>query len=303
MAKSPTHAHSRITSPDGRRDAYTVMEVDEGAMQRRPPSTFPRRRLFGLEFVDAADLGPVVTDILAGERFDDGRLPVVVTPNVDYLVRRADAPLPAQRLFERARWCLPDGQPIVWASRLVGRPLAARLAGSSLVAAFWSDPRTEDLGITVVASTPSIGSSIRRSKPNAHVIVAPALNPDEQEIEMYVEQHRDEIVAMSPVLVFVAIGFPKELLVIDALLRGWPDDRALPVFLAVGASFEMLFGVRKRAPQWMQRAGLEWFFRFAQEPRRLFVRYFVRDPAFLLLVAREWRDRERPARRRIGSAR
>ena len=71
----------------------------------------------------------------------------------------------------------------------------------------------------------------------------------------------------------------------------------LGMFLAVGASFEYVLGVRKRAPQWMQRSGLEWFFRFVHEPKRLFFRYFVRDPAFLLVAAREWRQRE-PRRRR-----
>jgi N-acetylglucosaminyldiphosphoundecaprenol N-acetyl-beta-D-mannosaminyltransferase len=267
--------------------------VDETGAQRQTPYQLRRRRLFGLDFIDEADLKRVADDIVTNERIDEPLLPVVVTPNVDYLVRRPKAPQPARRVFEQARWCLPDGQPIVWTSRLVGKPLAARLPGSTLVSLLWADPRIQDLAVTVVASTDAIASSIRATKPDAHVIVAPELSPDSRSVTAFVDRHRDDIVAAHSAFVFIAIGFPKELLAIDALLSQWPDDLPKPVFLAVGASFEMLFGVRKRAPEWMQRAGLEWFYRVLQEPRRLFVRYFVRDSAFLLLAAREWLQRDR----------
>ena len=58
----------------------------------------------------------------------------------------------------------------------------------------------------------------------------------------------------------------------------------------------MLLGLKKQAPRWVQRAGLEWFFRFVQEPRRLFRRYFIDDVAFFPLVWREWRRVRRAAR-------
>jgi N-acetylglucosaminyldiphosphoundecaprenol N-acetyl-beta-D-mannosaminyltransferase len=250
-----------------------------------------RRQLFGLDFVDERDLERVAEDIVVHERTEDAALPVVVTPNVDYLVRRANAPEAAQRVLDKARWCLPDGQPIVWTSRLVGRPLAARLPGSTLVEVLWNDPATRQQPVTVIASSESIGNSVRSSRPDAQVIVAPLFSGD-ADVASFVEEHVEAIVEVGPQLVFVAIGFPPSLVLIDAFLERWPPDVATPVFLAVGASFEMLFGVRKRAPQWVQRAGLEWLYRVFQEPRRLFVRYFVHDAAFLPLVLREWRQRK-----------
>jgi N-acetylglucosaminyldiphosphoundecaprenol N-acetyl-beta-D-mannosaminyltransferase len=260
--------------------------MDEPETRRGSPSILARCRVFGLEFVDEADLRRVASDIVSRGEDEEGRLPVVVTPNVDWLVRRPKAPPVAQLLLERARWCLPDGQPIVWASRLLGCKLSARLAGSSLVELLWTDPHTDGLSMFVVASEQWMADSIGASKPRSHVVIAPMLHTA-TDIEGFVGRHRNEIIAADPALVFIGIGFPKGLLIIDALISGWPDDRPLPVFLAVGASFEMLFGGRKRAPEWMQRAGLEWFFRFAQEPRRLFVRYFVHDPTFLLIMAQK----------------
>jgi N-acetylglucosaminyldiphosphoundecaprenol N-acetyl-beta-D-mannosaminyltransferase len=258
-------------------------------------STAPaRRRLFGLDFVDEPDLARVAADVVAHGPGVSGSLPVLVTPNVDFVVRRDAIPEPARRVLEEARWCLPDGQPIVWASRVLGRPLTARLPGSTLVELLWNDPAYASVPAAVVASTPAIASAVTSSRPGTHVVVAPVISAhDARDAERFVEREVDAILAARPSLVFVAVGFPKDQLLIAALLARWPAAVERPVFLAVGASFEMLFGMRRRAPRWMQRFGLEWFFRFVQEPRRLFVRYFVRDPAFLRCVLREWR-RGRP---------
>jgi N-acetylglucosaminyldiphosphoundecaprenol N-acetyl-beta-D-mannosaminyltransferase len=82
----------------------------------------------------------------------------------------------------------------------------------------------------------------------------------------------------------------------DAIEERLPDLSDV-VVLSVGASFEMLAGVRWRAPEWIQRIGMEWFVRFLQEPRRLFRRYFIEDVAFFGLIWREWR-RTRPKQSR-----
>ena len=266
----------------------------EASPRTRPP--LARRRLFGYDFVDESDLRRVALDLLEyvdGDGAGDA-MPVVVTPNVDHVVQFSSAPAAARRVVDRSRWCLPDGQPIVWASRILGRPLATRLAGSSLVELLFTDPTLPLGNVVVVASDESIANQVRHTTPNALALVAPHFAAtDDAAISDFVAAHLASIVARRPQLVFVGIGFPKDLLMIDALLEAWPSDVDRPVILAVGASFEMLFGFRTRAPDWVQRCGLEWFYRFLQEPRRLFVRYFVRDPEFVLLVAREWRTRAR----------
>jgi N-acetylglucosaminyldiphosphoundecaprenol N-acetyl-beta-D-mannosaminyltransferase len=253
------------------------------------PPALGRQRLFDLDFVNERDIRRVAVDIATATRIDDGDLPLVVTPNVDQIVQLQSAPAEVRRLVERAHWCLPDGQPIVWSSRVLRRPLAARLPGSTLVRTMWTDPDLSRLSWAIVASSESLQLAIDSAGRRIRVVTAPALT--DGAIPPFVRSHIGEIADANPRLVFVCLGYPKDVLLISELMERWPPDVESPVFLAVGASFDLLLGLKKRAPDWVQRIGMEWFFRFMQEPRRLFVRYFVRDPTFAVIVLREARSR------------
>jgi N-acetylglucosaminyldiphosphoundecaprenol N-acetyl-beta-D-mannosaminyltransferase len=85
----------------------------------------------------------------------------------------------------------------------------------------------------------------------------------------------------------MAVGSPKQ----ELFLNKWKKEMQVPFVMGVGGSFDVTAGVLKRAPLWMQDSGLEWLFRLAQEPRRLWRRYLVEDMAFFRLVWREWRSR------------
>jgi N-acetylglucosaminyldiphosphoundecaprenol N-acetyl-beta-D-mannosaminyltransferase len=253
-----------------------------------------RTELFGLRFVDAADIDAVAIAVLAGADRDlltEHPLPIVVTPNVDQLVMLdRNCSSTAADMVRRAAYTLPDGQPIVAASRLLKSPLRARLTGSDLVARMWTDLVAQRRQALVIATSDIVATRIRDHHPDATVVLAPVLDASKQ--DQIDDFARVCIAAMNgtrPEFVFVTLGFPKQEHVIDAMLRNWPSGQELPMFLAVGASFDMYYGIRRRAPKWLQRLGLEWFFRFLQEPRRLFARYFLRDPSFFRLVWREWR--------------
>jgi UDP-N-acetyl-D-mannosaminuronic acid transferase (WecB/TagA/CpsF family) len=153
----------------------------------------------------------------------------------------------------------------------------------------WNDPDVSKLSWAVVASSESLQAAIDAAGRRVRVVTAPALTRDPAAAATFAAEHVATLAAAAPRLVFVGIGYPKDLLVIAGLMERWPADVERPVFLAIGASFELLFGLRKRAPEWIQRLGMEWFYRFVQEPRRLFVRYFVRDPRFVGIVLREAR--------------
>jgi N-acetylglucosaminyldiphosphoundecaprenol N-acetyl-beta-D-mannosaminyltransferase len=258
-----------------------------------------RRRLFGYDFVDAASIDDVIPAVLAMadpascRDGSSGTVPVVVTPNVDHLVklsrRRPSIP---HELVSRAEIVLPDGQPIVWSSRLLGAPLRARLPGSTLVAALV--PVLAERRVLVVAHSDELARRLEQHSTAFKPVVAPRLQADDSEgIAAFVRTVIDSAIEHRAEFIFLTIGHPKQELVIAGLLDRWPDARRLPVLLAIGQSFDMYFGMVRRAPEWMQRAGLEWFFRFVQEPRRLFRRYFVDDPAFLGIVLREWRSARR----------
>ena len=74
----------------------------------------------------------------------------------------------------------------------------------------------------------------------------------------------------------------------EAFLARYQAAMKVPFAMGVGGTFDVAVGHVKRAPVWMQKAGLEWFYRFLQEPRRMFRRYFIEDMAFVALFAREW---------------
>ena len=89
--------------------------------------------------------------------------------------------------------------------------------------------------------------------------------------------------AVQPDLVVVALGAPKQQLLIDAIKEALRPA----VLVGLGASLDFLVGRVQRAPAWMSRAGLEWFYRLCQEPRRMWRRYLLRDPAFFRIVLRQ----------------
>jgi len=92
-----------------------------------------------------------------------------------------------------------------------------------------------------------------------------------------------EIAGLRPQLLFVGMPSPRK----EHWLAANLERLGVPFAMGVGGSFDVLAGLTRRAPLWMQRAGLEWFYRFAQEPRRMWRRYLIGNARFLAIVARE----------------
>jgi N-acetylglucosaminyldiphosphoundecaprenol N-acetyl-beta-D-mannosaminyltransferase len=108
---------------------------------------------------------------------------------------------------------------------------------------------------------------------------------------------REAVTAAQPDILLVGFGAPKQ----EKWIVANKDLLSVPVSIGVGGSFEMASGVVKRAPSWMQDCGLEWAYRFMQEPSRLWHRYFVRDlPFFAKLVWQTLLDRRD---QQVGTAR
>lgn len=258
-----------------------------------------RRRLFGLDFVDAPSLEPVLSSLLERRHPPDGgRMDTVLTPNVDIMVHLA-APGVDQsiewRMFRRSRYCLPDGQPIVAASRLLGRPLGARLTGSGLFALLWPRLVTDRRSVFMVASSELIVERLENEYAELRSTVAPMFDADDFAT---IDRLAGAVIASATEhaleYVILGVGNPKDARIGDAVLRLWPARLGRPpTILALGGSASMYVGITKRAPAWVQRVGMEWFYRFLQEPRRLFHRYFVRDVTFVKLVWRQWRTDRR----------
>lgn len=214
----------------------------------------------------------------------------VFTPNIDHVVQ-ADENERFRAAYASASLSLVDGMPVLWASRLLGEPLPEKVSGSDLVvplleraaARGWrvfflgglpgSAEEARDLLVKRIAGLNVVGVASPMislaEDPSAHAAVVDLLR-----------QARAD-------LVLVALGAPKQ-----ELFSYTIADHVRPaVMIGIGGTLDFIAGKVRRAPPWMSDNGLEWLHRLAQEPRRMWRRYLVRDPKFLLVLLRELRRR------------
>jgi N-acetylglucosaminyldiphosphoundecaprenol N-acetyl-beta-D-mannosaminyltransferase len=216
----------------------------------------------------------------------------VFTPNVDHIVLAEDNPS-MQAAYARASLTLADGMPLLWAARLLGEKLPERVPGSDFVPSALS--RAAELGWRVYLLGGAPGVGIRaRDRLQVQLPLLKIVGVDAPVIEANDSPERREpivarIRAACPDVVIVALGAPKQEIWIDAVRDGLRPA----VFLGVGATLDFLSGTVQRAPRWISDAGMEWLFRLCKEPRRLWRRYLLRDPRFIVIVGRMVIDRVR----------
>lgn len=243
--------------------------------------------IFGLPFIDAPNEELIAEHLLAADpvRIAEHKLPLVFTPNVDIVVQleRVKSSGLGQRLADAA-FVLPDGAPVVWTSRWAGTPLRARLAGSTVFSLLWPRLVEQQRRVFVFCSSEQVKAGLEAEYPNAAVVVAPMIDTSAEAIEAAGKAVVAGAVEAGAEFCMICIGHPKDPMVALSVIDQWPADVPVPITLCLGASAELHLGIKKRAPEWAQRHGLEWLVRFAQEPRRMFTRYFVRDLGFVPLA-------------------
>ncbi len=175
-----------------------------------------------------------------------------------------------------------DGQSIVWASRALGDPLPTRVAGIDLMQELLALAERRGYGVYVLGARADVLEAalarIRERHPGLLIAGARDGYFSDDEGEAVAEQIR----AAAPQILFVAISSPKK----EYWLSQYGRRIDVPFVMGVGGSVDVIAGVTRRAPALLQKLGLEWAYRLAQEPRRLFRRYLVTNVRFALLVAR-----------------
>lgn len=185
-----------------------------------------------------------------------------------------------------------DGVSVVTASRILGCPLPERVAGIDLMDRLVALSAEKGYRVYLLGAEQSVveeaGKRLREKYPP--LILAGLRNGyfDDSDWPRVSEQLADA----RPELVFVGISSPKK----EQLIAYLQSQGHRCVFMGVGGSFDVIAQRLKRAPVWIQKLGLEWLFRCVQEPRRLFVRYFVGNGRFILAVAREYFRKRRDDR-------
>jgi N-acetylglucosaminyldiphosphoundecaprenol N-acetyl-beta-D-mannosaminyltransferase len=208
-----------------------------------------------------------------------------VVVNVDKLVKASRDP-ELRQIINDCALINVDGMPVVWASRLLGKPLKERVAGVDLFEALMARAGEKGWRVFLLGAREEVVSQVASTygRKYPRLVLAGYRNGywkgDFEEAQV-VEQIRDA----RPDLLFVAISSPKK----EQFLGRYQADMKVPFAMGVGGTFDVAIGRVRRAPVWMQKSGLEWFYRFLQEPRRMFRRYFIEDMAFLRLLVKEWR--------------
>jgi N-acetylglucosaminyldiphosphoundecaprenol N-acetyl-beta-D-mannosaminyltransferase len=211
-----------------------------------------------------------------------GRGGWIITANLDHLRqfhRRDDL----RQLFDEADLVLADGMPLVWASRLQKTPLPERVAGSTLVGSLTAAAASIGASVFLLGGSPGTAARaaarLRESNPSLEVagVLCPSLGFERDAAAW--ARVASAVTAARPDIAYVGLGFPKQEKLIAGLRRLLPQTW----FVGVGVTFSFLSGEIARAPVGLQRAGLEWVHRLAQEPR-LFRRYVIQGIPFGLEV-------------------
>lgn len=208
----------------------------------------------------------------------------VCTGNLDHLAIAAED-TEFRDAYLNADLVVADGAPVVWLARLGGTPLKERVAGSDLF--FTLGRASAESGITlfflggVEGAADKAKAVLEEKFPGTKIIgtYCPPFATFSTEEEQ--DKIRDIVKAANPDVLLVAFGAPKQ----EKWIAKNRERLGVPIAIGVGGSFEMAAGILKRAPVWMQKVGLEWAYRFAQQPRRLFDRYIVRDVPHLAKAA------------------
>jgi N-acetylglucosaminyldiphosphoundecaprenol N-acetyl-beta-D-mannosaminyltransferase len=236
-----------------------------------------RRQLFGLPF-DAVTMGQalgICMDAVNQRRY----LPVAVVNAAKVMTMRRDSGL--RDAVASCRLILADGQSVVWASRVLGAPLPERVAGI-------------DLFQELLAASADRGCRVYFLGARADVLSRMLARVEWRFPGLSVAGARDgyyssgeealiaaEIRRSGADMLFLGMSSPRK----ELFQRAYGEATGAPVVHGVGGSFDVLAGVTKRAPQWYQRHGLEWFYRAKQEPIRLGRRYLTTNASFIALVA------------------
>lgn len=227
-------------------------------------------RLAGIR-VDRIDLHGAVSRI---ESAVVDRSPIqIATVNLDFLVQ-AQRSYELRTALEGSDLNVADGMPVVWLARLAGQRVPGRTAGSDLVPLALSRLAARGARVFLLGGDRSVALEAGRWLAEAYpgLVVAGHCEPPFAGIDRMPNRSIVNLIrAARPDVLLVALGNPKQ----ELWIARHRNLLGVSVAIGVGCTLDLLARRSRRAPRWMQRTGLEWLFRLAQEPRRLFARYIV----------------------------
>jgi N-acetylglucosaminyldiphosphoundecaprenol N-acetyl-beta-D-mannosaminyltransferase len=266
--------------------SFTEVMADGGAAPSRDADAPFAQSSIQLLSLDFDSRSPAEVLRLIAARPAGAPFAYVVTPNADHLVRLSRDPATYRPLYDGAWLRLLDSRVVQRLALLFGLPAPPVVTGSDLTAALVRDAAAAGEWVTILGLTRVQAQELAVRTRLRFVHHDPRIG-----FENYLASFEQALrfIEDNPArLVFLAVGSPRQEIVARALAaRGV----AVGTGLCIGASLEFLAGAEQRAPLLVQKAGLEWAWRLSQNPKRLWRRYLVDDPAILWLLWREARGR------------
>jgi N-acetylglucosaminyldiphosphoundecaprenol N-acetyl-beta-D-mannosaminyltransferase len=213
---------------------------------------------------------------------------VVLTPNVDHLIKLQNNK-EFYYVYQQADYIVCDSKILIYVSKLLGTPIKEKISGSDLFPAFYNYYKNyEPIKIFLLGgTTETIKKAQNQINSNAErdIVVASYSPPfgfenDEQECQKIVTL----INKSGATVLAIGVGAPKQEFWIDKYKH---QLTTVKIFLAIGATINFEAGNVKRAPKWMSEVGLEWLYRLACEPRRLWKRYLIDSVPFFWLIFKQ----------------
>lgn len=247
--------------------------MDNATDLQKGEETRSRVRILGVDLDQAG-----MADVL--ERLDgfvrEGKPRQVVTVNLQFVSEARNNPVFAQ-LINNADLAVADGMPLIWVSKLLGAPIAARITGHDLLSECAALAHEQGYSMYLLGggsgAAKDAASRLRTMYPGLKI----AGNHHGRFFNSGEAERQEELINtvrdLRPDFLFVALGCPKQ----ELFVRRYMHALQVPVCVGIGGTLDVFTGHWKRAPEWMQHRGLEWVYRLAQDPGRLWKRYLLND--------------------------
>lgn len=207
----------------------------------------------------------------------------VITPNVDQIVRM-ETDSYFKQICDNAELLLTDGHPLLWIAKWYKTPIKEKICGSDLVPKLCEVAVQKGYSVFFLGAAPGVAQraadKLKGKLPNLKVagVYSPPIGFEEDQEElnrinqMLYDSHAD--------MLFVGMGVPKQ----DIFIYENMKKYQIPMSFSIGGTIDFIAGEQKRAPKWVNKIGMEWFYRLCQSPKRMFKRYVIDDSKILKLA-------------------
>lgn len=212
----------------------------------------------------------------------------VITPNVDQIVRMEWDEY-FRKICNNCELLLVDGHPLIWIARFYKMPFKEKICGSDLVPILCRMAAEKGYSIFLLGAAPGVAkkaaSVLQKQYKNLKVAgtYSPSIGFENNPAE--IEKINHILKESKADMLFVGMGVPKQ----DIFIYENMHIYDIPMSFSIGGTIDFIAGEQKRAPKWINKIGFEWLYRFFQQPKRLFKRYFIDDIKIITLIFKYWK--------------